>query len=219
MLVPESIPSPCHIHLTTVVRSITDTSRKPIACNPSIASPLRERQSTGCTAHPFTCRCLSDRCRRAGTRIGRHGMEQHRELACPGSDRCPIPHVARRHMVKREVELRRVDNTAKQLDCYRREPGSRRECLVELRTCTLPLLLGEAERAERENRDWQTRERRAMAHQEPARVFMPAAHIQGRSKHDGVVAVKSAYLPCGLHLHSQPRFAEYHSNDLGDLPR
>jgi hypothetical protein len=79
-------------------------------------------------------------------------MERRAERARPGTDRRPIPRVARRHAVEWKAQLRRVDGAAKQLDGYRRKPGSRRERLVKLGACVLLLFLGGAERAEREDR-------------------------------------------------------------------
>lgn len=100
----------------------------------------------------FNQESLYSLCLRADRR--HRTVERCGQFVRPGVDSRPVSRVSCRHMVEGEVEFRRVDYAAEELNGDRCKPGKLCQCAVELLARALPLLLGRTEWTECKKRDW-----------------------------------------------------------------
>ena len=110
------------------------------------------------------------------------------------ADRIPVAGIAGRHVAEREPQNGRVDNAAEHVLHIRCHVVVVRERLVDLRAGSGQLVLLVLERPHGEDGHRHRRERGVMTVQEPARVAMRAAHVEGGAEDDAVVAIDGRHV-------------------------
>ncbi len=128
-----------------------------------------------------------------------------------------VARVGLRHVVEGEVQVVPVDDAAEDRDRDRLDLGHLLQRVVHLLAGTRHRVRLQVHRTHAEDEHRAAAQREGGAVQQPSRVAVPAAHVDGAADHDGVVGLEILDGGRGPHVDVEPVPSEDLCHLVGDL--